>query len=112
MEALSDRDALYSVDFSGPRPADGEFGARRWDFCGVVGWEEGAVATCGVADLAGRVDGNIEREILRNSTRIFISVVTSGEEKRESDTYLCKLSRFSAAVTLALQVGTPHGRPL
>jgi hypothetical protein len=28
------------------------------------------VATCGVADLAGKVDCNVEREILRNPTKI------------------------------------------
>ena len=97
MEAPSDRDALYSVDFLGLRRWD-------WDFCGVVGWEEGAlalVATCGVEDLAGKV----EREILRNSTKIFISVVIS----EEKDTYFRKLGGFSAAMPLAFQAGTPHG---
>jgi hypothetical protein len=70
------------------------------------------VATFGVADLADKVDCNIEREILRNSTKIFISVVISAEEKEGLGNLLCKLCRFSAAVLLVLQVGTPHGRPL
>ena len=86
MEAPSDRDALYSVVFCRPWPPDGEVGARRWDFCGVVGWGEDAsglvATTCGVADLAGKVDCNIEREILRDSKEImFISVVISREGK-------------------------------
>jgi hypothetical protein len=73
-----------------------------------VGWEEGAsvlVATCGVADLAGKV----ERETLRNSTKNIYQRCHNWRRKRDSATYFCKLGGFSAAVSLALQAGTPHG---
>ena len=111
MEAPSDREGLYSVFTFGARPA-GEVGARRWDFCGVVGWEDdasGLVATCGVADLAGKADCNIEREILRKSTEC-LSVSSHWEKRKcEWDTYFCKLGGFSAAVALALQARAPNG---
>ena len=57
--------ALYSVPL-GPPGTEGDVGgaARRWGFWGVVGWEE-ALAVWGVADRAGKVGCNGEREILR-----------------------------------------------
>ena len=61
----SDIEALYSVPLG---PTDGDVGARRCDFCGVVGWED--PLTCGVEDLVGNAGcggecGTWERGILR-----------------------------------------------